>query len=87
MWFHFSYFQPNGFETLGGASPQPPDCWDCLCKAEAEEGVLVLPTCPGSGMGNEVLPLLLKESAPGDLDSTSRVQAFLESLKTATGMN
>lgn len=21
MWFHFSYFQPNVLETLGGASP------------------------------------------------------------------
>lgn len=55
MWFHFSYFQPNVLETLGGASPYSLLTAGTACaKLEVRrEGALVLPTCPGSGMGNE----------------------------------
>ena len=87
MWFHFSYFQPNVLETLGGASPYSLLTAGTAC-AKLEAGGTGAANLSWLGHGEQGCVSLSQGRGHLEIWITPLwVQAFLESLKNSAGMN
>ena len=69
-------FPAECFGNSGRPQPiQPPDCWDCLCKAGGRGHWCCQPFL-ARALGTRVRLSFSRERAPGDLDSTSLGAGF-----------